>query len=33
VDAALAALLAGYGATSGQALAADLVWRTATYVT
>jgi uncharacterized protein (TIRG00374 family) len=32
VDAALAALLAGYGASSSQALAADLVWRAATYV-
>jgi uncharacterized membrane protein YbhN (UPF0104 family) len=32
VDAALAALLSGYGATSSQALAADLVWRAATYV-
>jgi uncharacterized protein (TIRG00374 family) len=32
VDAALAALLTGYGATSSQALAADLVWRAATYV-
>jgi uncharacterized protein (TIRG00374 family) len=32
VDAALAALLGGYGATSSQALAADLVWRAATYV-
>jgi uncharacterized protein (TIRG00374 family) len=32
VDAALAALLTGYGATSNQALAADLVWRAATYV-
>jgi uncharacterized membrane protein YbhN (UPF0104 family) len=27
VDPALAALLIGYGATSSQALAADLVWR------
>jgi uncharacterized membrane protein YbhN (UPF0104 family) len=27
VEAALAALLTGYGATSSQALAADLVWR------
>jgi uncharacterized protein (TIRG00374 family) len=32
VDAALVALLSGYGATSSQALAADLVWRAATYV-
>ncbi|MET0694893.1 MAG: lysylphosphatidylglycerol synthase domain-containing protein, partial [Propionibacteriaceae bacterium] len=32
VDAALAALLTGYGANSSQALAADLVWRAATYV-
>jgi uncharacterized protein (TIRG00374 family) len=32
VDAALAALLIGYGASSSQALAADLVWRAATYV-
>jgi uncharacterized protein (TIRG00374 family) len=32
VDAALAALLSGYGASSSQALAADLVWRAATYV-
>jgi putative heme transporter len=32
VDAALAALLTGYGASSSQALAADLVWRAATYV-
>jgi uncharacterized protein (TIRG00374 family) len=32
VDAALAALLTGFGATSGQALAADLVWRVASYV-
>jgi uncharacterized protein (TIRG00374 family) len=32
VDAALAALLTGYGAASSQALAADLVWRAATYV-
>jgi uncharacterized protein (TIRG00374 family) len=32
VDAALAALLTGYGATSSQALAADLVWRAATYL-
>jgi uncharacterized membrane protein YbhN (UPF0104 family) len=32
VDAALAALLTGYGATSSHALAADLVWRAATYV-
>lgn len=32
VDAALAALLTSYGATSSQALAADLVWRAATYV-
>ena len=32
VDAALAALLTGYGATSSEALAADLVWRAATYV-
>jgi uncharacterized protein (TIRG00374 family) len=32
VDAALTALLTGYGATSGQALAAALVWRAATYV-
>jgi uncharacterized protein (TIRG00374 family) len=32
VDAALAALLTGYGATSSLALAADLVWRAATYV-
>jgi uncharacterized protein (TIRG00374 family) len=31
VDAALASLLTGYGATSSQALAADLVWRAATY--
>jgi uncharacterized protein (TIRG00374 family) len=29
VDAALAALLIGFGATNGQALAADLVWRAA----
>jgi uncharacterized protein (TIRG00374 family) len=32
VDAALTALLTGYDATSSQALAADLVWRAATYV-
>jgi uncharacterized protein (TIRG00374 family) len=32
VDAALAVLLTGFGATSSQALAADLVWRAATYV-
>jgi uncharacterized protein (TIRG00374 family) len=32
VDAALAALLTGFGASSSQALAADLVWRAATYV-
>jgi uncharacterized protein (TIRG00374 family) len=32
VDAALTALLTDYGATSSQALAADLVWRAATYV-
>ena len=32
VDAALAALLGGYGASSSQALAADLVWRAATYL-
>jgi uncharacterized protein (TIRG00374 family) len=32
VDAALAALLTGYGAASSQALAADLVWRAATYL-
>jgi uncharacterized protein (TIRG00374 family) len=32
VDAALAALLTGFGATSSQALAADLVWRAATYL-
>jgi uncharacterized protein (TIRG00374 family) len=32
VDAALAGLLTSYGATSSQALAADLVWRAATYV-
>ena len=32
VDAALAVLLTGYGATSSQSLAADLVWRAATYV-
>jgi uncharacterized protein (TIRG00374 family) len=32
VDAALTALLTGYGATSSQALAADLVWRAATYL-
>jgi uncharacterized protein (TIRG00374 family) len=32
VDAALAALLTGFGAASSQALAADLVWRAATYV-
>jgi uncharacterized protein (TIRG00374 family) len=32
VDAALAALLTGYGAPSSQALAADLVWRAATYL-
>jgi uncharacterized membrane protein YbhN (UPF0104 family) len=32
VDAALAALLSGHGATSSQALAADLVWRAATDV-
>jgi uncharacterized protein (TIRG00374 family) len=31
VDAALAALLTGFGATSSQALAADLVWRAASY--
>jgi uncharacterized protein (TIRG00374 family) len=32
VDAALTALLTRYGATSSQALAADLVWRAATFV-
>jgi uncharacterized protein (TIRG00374 family) len=32
VDAALTALLTDYGATSSQALAADLVWRAATYL-
>lgn len=32
VDAALAALLVNFGATSGQALAAVLVWRAGTYV-
>jgi uncharacterized protein (TIRG00374 family) len=32
VDAALTALLTGDGATSSQALAAELVWRAATYV-
>jgi uncharacterized protein (TIRG00374 family) len=32
VDAALAALLTGFGATTSQALAADLVWRAASYV-
>jgi uncharacterized protein (TIRG00374 family) len=32
VDAALTALLTGYGAASSEALAADLVWRAATYV-
>jgi len=32
VDAALTALLTGYGATSSQALAADLMWRAATYL-
>jgi uncharacterized protein (TIRG00374 family) len=32
VDAALVALLTGFGATSSQALAADLVWRAASYV-
>jgi uncharacterized protein (TIRG00374 family) len=32
VDAALAALLTGFGATGSQALAADLVWRAASYV-
>jgi uncharacterized protein (TIRG00374 family) len=32
VDAALTGLLTGYGADSSQALAADLVWRAATYV-
>jgi uncharacterized protein (TIRG00374 family) len=32
VDAALAALLTGFGATSSEALAADLVWRAASYV-
>jgi len=32
VDAALVAMLSGYGATSSQALAADLVWRAATYL-
>ena len=32
VDAALTALLTSYGATSSEALAADLVWRAATYV-
>jgi uncharacterized protein (TIRG00374 family) len=32
VDAALSALLAGFGAASSQALAADLVWRAASYV-
>jgi uncharacterized protein (TIRG00374 family) len=32
VDAALAALLTGFGTTSSQALAADLVWRAASYV-
>jgi uncharacterized protein (TIRG00374 family) len=32
VDAALVALLSGYGASSSQSLAADLVWRATTYV-
>jgi uncharacterized protein (TIRG00374 family) len=32
VDAALVALLTGFGAANSQALAADLVWRAATYV-
>jgi len=32
VDGALVALLTGFGATSSQALAADLVWRAAAYV-
>jgi uncharacterized protein (TIRG00374 family) len=32
VDAALVALLTGFGVTSSQALAADLVWRAATYL-
>jgi putative heme transporter len=32
VDAALAALLIGFGASSSQALAADLMWRAASYV-
>jgi uncharacterized protein (TIRG00374 family) len=32
VDAALAGLLTGFGADSSQALAADLVWRAASYV-
>jgi uncharacterized protein (TIRG00374 family) len=32
VDAALTVLLTGYGATSSHALAADLVWRAATYL-
>jgi uncharacterized protein (TIRG00374 family) len=32
VDAALTALLTGFGADSSQALAADLVWRAASYV-
>jgi uncharacterized protein (TIRG00374 family) len=32
VDAVLAALLTGFGAASSQALAADLVWRAASYV-
>jgi uncharacterized protein (TIRG00374 family) len=32
VDAALTALLTGYGAASSQALAADLVWRAASWV-
>jgi uncharacterized protein (TIRG00374 family) len=32
VDAALAALLTSFGATSSQALAADLVWRAASYL-
>jgi uncharacterized membrane protein YbhN (UPF0104 family) len=32
VDAALVALLTGFGASSSQSLAADLVWRATTYV-
>jgi hypothetical protein len=32
VDTALTALLTGFGATSNQALGADLVWRAATYL-